>query len=91
MRDWTLKQEAIALDHRSAAMGTDVKLAARTPDGDRLEYRDGAPLHRMSEYPEWVENTAINLNQAARARVHSRKITQVITCFYKNMSLCMSP
>uniref|UniRef100_A0A9J2PS47 Tektin n=1 Tax=Ascaris lumbricoides TaxID=6252 RepID=A0A9J2PS47_ASCLU len=76
MRDWTLKQEAIALDHRSAAMGTDVKLAARTPDGDRLEYRDGAPLHRMSEYPEWVENTAINLNQAARARVHSRKITQ---------------
>uniref|UniRef100_A0A915AKU0 Tektin n=1 Tax=Parascaris univalens TaxID=6257 RepID=A0A915AKU0_PARUN len=76
MRDWTLKQEAIALDHRSAAMGTDVKLAARTPDGERLEYRDGAPLHRMSEYPEWIENTALNLNQAARARVHSRKITQ---------------
>uniref|UniRef100_A0A914RSQ8 Tektin n=1 Tax=Parascaris equorum TaxID=6256 RepID=A0A914RSQ8_PAREQ len=69
-------EEAIALDHRSAAMGTDVKLAARTPDGERLEYRDGAPLHRMSEYPEWIENTALNLNQAARARVHSRKITQ---------------
>ncbi|VDM40091.1 unnamed protein product [Toxocara canis] len=79
MRDWTLKQEAIALDHRSAAMGTDAKMASRTPDGERLEYRDGAPLHRMSEYPEWVENTAVNLNQAARARVHSRKIAQKIT------------
>uniref|UniRef100_A0A158PP90 Tektin n=1 Tax=Anisakis simplex TaxID=6269 RepID=A0A158PP90_ANISI len=79
MRDWTLKQEAIALDNRSASMGTDHKLATSTttPDGERLEYRDGAPLNRMSEYPEWVENTAINLNQSARARVHSRKLTQV--------------
>lgn len=76
MRDLTLKQEAITMDHKSVAMA-DGEKAIRTPDGDRLEYRDGAPLQRMSEYNEWIENTGQNLNYAARSRVQSRKIAQV--------------
>jgi hypothetical protein len=77
MRDWTLKQEAISLDHRSAAMtlaGSGANM--RTPDGVQLELRDGMPLQRMSEYAEWVESTAVNLNNAAKNRVHSRKLAQ---------------
>lgn len=35
------------------------------------------PLQRMSDYQEWVENTAHNLNQAAKARAKSRKLIQV--------------
>ncbi len=42
-----------------------------------LEYRDVAPLQRMSEYQEWVENTSVNLNNAAKSRTRSRKIVQV--------------
>lgn len=92
IRDLTLKQEAISLDNRSVTMGSEaVKNSLRTPDGDRLEYRlriclfilnyvlffsDGAPLQRMSEYQEWIENTANNLNYSAKARVNSRKIGQ---------------
>ncbi|GMT33454.1 hypothetical protein PFISCL1PPCAC_24751, partial [Pristionchus fissidentatus] len=77
IRDLTLKQEAISLDNRSVSMGSEaVKNSLRTPDGDRLEYRDGAPLQRMSEYQEWIENTANNLNYSAKARVNSRKIGQ---------------
>lgn len=42
-----------------------------------VEYRDAVPLQRMSEYQEWVENTAVNLNNSAKNRQRSRKITQV--------------
>uniref|UniRef100_A0A0N5BRW9 Tektin n=1 Tax=Strongyloides papillosus TaxID=174720 RepID=A0A0N5BRW9_STREA len=74
-RDFTLKQEAITLDHRSAALGTQPKYQKRTIDGN-FEIRDGVPLQRMSEYGEWVENTSANLNQSAKARARSRKIVQ---------------
>ncbi|CAI5455363.1 unnamed protein product [Caenorhabditis angaria] len=87
LRDLTLKQEAINLDHKSVAMGVDGKsAAARTPDGDRLDYREGAPLQRMSEYSEWIENTGNNLNYAARARVHSRKIAQKLAQSVREMA-----
>ncbi|CAI4225940.1 unnamed protein product [Auanema sp. JU1783] len=77
LRDLTLKQEAIVLDNKSASMGHDGRSAVdRTPDGDRLDYRDGLPLQRMSEYNEWIENTGQNLNFSARARVSSRKLAQ---------------
>lgn len=45
----------------------------------------------MSEYQEWVENTAINLNNSAKARQRSRKIVQVnrlfvcVTDFFKRL------
>lgn len=48
----------------------------RPPDSDNLELRDVGPLQRMSEYQEWVENTASNLNASAKARTRSRKIVQ---------------
>uniref|UniRef100_A0AC35THJ8 Col_cuticle_N domain-containing protein n=1 Tax=Rhabditophanes sp. KR3021 TaxID=114890 RepID=A0AC35THJ8_9BILA len=74
-RDFMLKQEAINLDHRSAALGVEGRYNKRMAEGD-LEIRDGAPLQRMSEYNDWVENTAANLNQSAKARAVSRKIVQ---------------
>uniref|UniRef100_A0AC35FDX7 Tektin n=1 Tax=Panagrolaimus sp. PS1159 TaxID=55785 RepID=A0AC35FDX7_9BILA len=77
MRDFTLKQEAVSLDHRAAAVAVDSKyLLKRPPDSDNLELRDVGPLQRMSEYQEWVENTASNLNSSAKARTRSRKIVQ---------------
>ncbi|EGT30453.1 hypothetical protein CAEBREN_23666 [Caenorhabditis brenneri] len=87
LRDLTLKQEAISLDHKSVAIGADgSKTVVRTPDGDRLDFREGAPLQRMSEYSEWIENTGNNLNYAARARVHSRKIGQKLCQSLREMA-----
>ena len=94
LRDYTLKQEAVSLDHRAAAFGTDrkfassctticirekrsAKLIGRRANAAEYDYRDTVPLQRMSEYQEWVENTAINLNSSAKARQRSRKIVQV--------------
>ncbi|CEF64274.1 AT25102p [Strongyloides ratti] len=74
-RDFMLKQEAITLDHRSAALGIQKTYNKRMVDGN-FEIRDGVPLQRMSEYGEWVENTSANLNQSAKARARSRKIIQ---------------
>ncbi|KAH7725373.1 Protein R02E12.4 [Aphelenchoides avenae] len=75
IRDYTLKQEAVNLDHRAAAFGVDARYAGRNANGE-IEYRDAVPLQRMSEYQEWVENTAVNLNNSAKNRQRSRKITQ---------------
>ncbi|GMR32550.1 hypothetical protein PMAYCL1PPCAC_02745, partial [Pristionchus mayeri] len=87
IRDLTLKQEAISLDNRSVSIGSEaVKNSLRTPDGDRLEYRDGAPLQRMSEYQEWIENTANNLNYSAKARVNSRKIGQKMLSMLRELA-----
>ena len=75
MRDFTLKQEAVSLDHRAAAVAVDSKYLLRKGlEVDNLELRDVGPLQRMSEYQEWVENTAANLNTSAKARTRSRKI-----------------
>lgn len=38
MRDLTLKQEAIVMDHKSMAMANGENIV-RTPDGERLEFR----------------------------------------------------
>ncbi|KAI6191925.1 hypothetical protein M3Y97_00280600 [Aphelenchoides bicaudatus] len=76
LRDYTLKQEAVNLDHRAAAFGTDARYIGRRAGAAEYDYRDTVPLQRMSEYQEWVENTAINLNNSAKARQRSRKIVQ---------------
>lgn len=90
IRDLTLKQEALVLDHKSVGMA-DGEKGVRTPDGERLDYRsarflyydqnfrEGAPLQRMSEYGEWIENTGQILNHSAKARVQSRKIAQKLS------------
>ncbi|TKR80765.1 hypothetical protein L596_014779 [Steinernema carpocapsae] len=78
LRDFTLKQEAITLDHRSAAIAIDEKYRMETPEGRNLNIREGVPMQRMSEYDEWIENTARNLNAAAKARENSRKIVQKV-------------
>ncbi|CAD5234394.1 unnamed protein product [Bursaphelenchus xylophilus] len=114
LRDYTLKQEAVNLDHRAAAFGADRKLTAvprlggkrqltcyihlystshfpkrwgncrpflpryvgkRAQPGE-VDYRDTVPLQRMSDYQEWIENTAVNLNNSSKARAKSRKIVQ---------------
>ncbi|KAK0404227.1 hypothetical protein QR680_017353 [Steinernema hermaphroditum] len=78
LRDFTLKQEAITVDHKSAAMGVDEKYRLETPEGRHLDVREGVPLQRMSELDEWIENTARNLNATAKARANSRKIVQKV-------------
>lgn len=99
MRDYTLKQEAVNLDHKAAAFGVERKLynwvivlnlncldryAAKNIGNTDLEYRDMVPMQRMSDYQEWIENTAFNLNHSAKSRAKSRKIIQVFN-FYLNV------
>ncbi|KAI6173635.1 hypothetical protein M3Y98_01102600 [Aphelenchoides besseyi] len=76
LRDYTLKMEAVNLDHRAASFGTNPKYIGRRANAVEFDYRDTVPLQRMSEYQEWVENTAMNLNNSAKARQRSRKIVQ---------------
>ncbi|CAD5229402.1 unnamed protein product [Bursaphelenchus okinawaensis] len=76
LRDYTLKQEAVNLDHRAAAFGADPRYVGKRAAPGEVEYRDTVPLQRMSDYQEWIENTAVNLNNSSKARAKSRKIVQ---------------
>lgn len=90
MRDFTLKQEAVSLDHKAAAVAVDSKYALRkAPEVDNLELRDIGPLQRMSEYQEWVENTASNLNNSAKARTRSRKIVSRLVATTRDLAQAM--
>ncbi|KAI1706560.1 tektin family domain-containing protein [Ditylenchus destructor] len=89
VRDYTLKQEAVNLDHKAAALGIEHRYTKRSPNGD-LEYRESSvPLQRMSEYQEWVENTAFNLNHSAKARTRCRKIIQRLVNSTRDMAQLM--
>uniref|UniRef100_A0A1I7SME0 Tektin n=1 Tax=Bursaphelenchus xylophilus TaxID=6326 RepID=A0A1I7SME0_BURXY len=76
LRDYTLKQEAVNLDHRAAAFGADPRYVGKRAQPGEVDYRDTVPLQRMSDYQEWIENTAVNLNNSSKARAKSRKIVQ---------------
>uniref|UniRef100_A0A7E4VWY2 Tektin n=1 Tax=Panagrellus redivivus TaxID=6233 RepID=A0A7E4VWY2_PANRE len=91
IRDFTLKQEAVSLDHRAAAVAVDSKYQSRRAnfDADNLELRDVGPLQRMSEYQEWVENTAVNLNASSKARTRSRKIVQRLIATMRDLAQVM--
>uniref|UniRef100_A0A915DUK9 Tektin n=1 Tax=Ditylenchus dipsaci TaxID=166011 RepID=A0A915DUK9_9BILA len=88
VRDYTLKQEAVSLDHKAAAFGIEHRFTKRTPSGE-LELRETMPMQRMSEYQEWVENTAFNLNHSAKSRTRSRKIVQRLINSTRDMAQLM--
>lgn len=54
-----------------------------------MEFRDQVPMQRMSEYQEWVEGTAFNLNHSAKARARSRKIIQRLINSTRDMAQLM--
>uniref|UniRef100_A0AC34QI13 Tektin n=1 Tax=Panagrolaimus sp. JU765 TaxID=591449 RepID=A0AC34QI13_9BILA len=89
LRDFTLKQEAVSLDHKAAAVAVDSKYMRRPLETDNLELRDVGPLQRMSEYQEWVENTATNLNASAKARTRSRKIVSRLVATTRDLAQAM--
>jgi len=96
IRDYTLKQEAVNLDHKAAAFGVEYRASPNAATkraaggGDAgLEYRDTVPMQRMSEYQEWVENTAFNLNNSAKSRARSRKIVQRLVNSTRDMAQIM--
>ncbi|KAI6226449.1 hypothetical protein M3Y99_01295400 [Aphelenchoides fujianensis] len=45
----------------------EAKYIGRRANASEFDYRDTVPLQRMSEYQEWIENTALNLNNSAKA------------------------